>query len=557
MKYLQKHIIGFGLLLIANALFAQQISNDVQVIAPYQPTISDAYKINYLPVIKDTAKVEALFDYSIESKQVKTDFEVEPIAAATMLGEPLTKLYRSNIKFGFGNHLTPMLDFNYSTLRSKTKLLGVNLGHLSSNSNIKLSDDIKSNADYSNNYIDVFGKFFFKTSTLSSDLYCKRDVVHYYGYNVERDSSDIYHSLNENSWKQRFINAGGNIRYNSNHADSSHLNYNILLNVDYIEDINAINQKSFNLKPQFNKFYDDNLIGVDLEIASYLKTSIVNPPSNTLVKIKPWASMFGDKWRATAGLNLTTNVIDGTASYHFYPKIDLQYNIADNILIPYIGFNGDIIANDFKKSIFENPFLNPLIDIANSNLKKNIYTGVRGSLSSKTTFNIRGSYSEIDNEHFFVNSLSPDSIFENTFDVVYDKVDLMNAYGEILTKPSDKLSFLLKGNYYYYKTYNIEKAWHKPQYDVTLNTKYNLRNKIVVNADVFVIGKRFAKSNNPTIDYYELSEIVDVNLGIEYRYSKILSAFVKFNNLTSSKYQKWNFYPSQRFNFIAGFSYSL
>jgi len=64
-------------LFIAEMLFAQnKLSNDVQVVGPYQPTISDAYKINMLPKIIDTTKVESKFDYSIESKQISTGFNV-------------------------------------------------------------------------------------------------------------------------------------------------------------------------------------------------------------------------------------------------------------------------------------------------------------------------------------------------------------------------------------------------------------------------------------------------------------------------------------------------
>jgi hypothetical protein len=54
----------------------------------------------------------------------------------------------------------------------------------------------------------------------------------------------------------------------------------------------------------------------------------------------------------------------------------------------------------------------------------------------------------------------------------------------------------------------------------------------------------------------ELKGYVDANLGFEYRY-KQLSGFVQFNNIAAAKYQRWNYYPSQRFNFMIGLTYSL
>ncbi len=113
---------------------------------------------------------------------------------------------------------------------------------------------------------------------------------------------------------------------------------------------------------------------------------------------------------------------------------------------------------------------------------------------------------------------------------------------------------------------NELKPWHRPALQLTFSANYNLKNKIVVNADVFVVGKRFAYSDafgqgtNITISatsVEELKSIVDVNLGIEYRYSKKLSGFLNFNNLGFKRYEIWNNYRSYKFNFLAGITMSF
>ena len=50
--------------------------------------------------------------------------------------------------------------------------------------------------------------------------------------------------------------------------------------------------------------------------------------------------------------------------------------------------------------------------------------------------------------------------------------------------------------------------------------------------------------------------LFNVNFGAEYRYSKILSFWTKINNLSNSYYE-WTYYPTQRFLFMVGFTYSL
>ena len=558
---MKNNIFTIAFILIFQSIYAQDLTNDVKVVAAYKPTISDAFKINFLPTFNDTATYKPDFEYSIESKQVKTDFVTEPIFPASMLGEPLTKLYRSTLKAGFGNYLTPMVDFTYSTLRSKKYMLGVKFGHLSSNSSkLKLTNTIKSAADYSDNYAKIYAKQFFDHSTLSGDLYFSRNKVTNYGFNVDADEADTLNTypLEGYLW-QRFIDLGANIRFYSTHADSSSLHYNTALNLDYFQDAFAINQKSLKFETEFEKFFENKLLGAEIEAEHFLRTNLMAETSNnSLVKIKPFGSIFGENWKIKGGVNICTAIEDGTPEYFVYPMIDLEFNIAENIVIPYAGFNGDIISNDFKKISNENPFTMYDLKVKDSNQKMNFYGGFRGSLSAKTNYNLRASYTQLENAYFFVNDSSHLSYFENQFDVVYDNVDLLNLYGEITYNPSKKLGFLLNGAYnkYLYQEFE-EKAWHKPEYEVSFNTRYNLKDKIVIKSDIFVQGKRYAKSFESGTDFYTLKEIVDVNLGVEYRYTNILSAFINFNNLTSSKYQKWNFYPSQRFNVMVGFSYSM
>ena len=49
----------------------------------------------------------------------------------------------------------------------------------------------------------------------------------------------------------------------------------------------------------------------------------------------------------------------------------------------------------------------------------------------------------------------------------------------------------------------------------------------------------------------------DINLGVEYRYTKVLSGFVNISNLTGSRYYRWYNYPNYRFQIMGGVSYSF
>ena len=56
---------------------------------------------------------------------------------------------------------------------------------------------------------------------------------------------------------------------------------------------------------------------------------------------------------------------------------------------------------------------------------------------------------------------------------------------------------------------------------------------------------------------YSLKPFLDMNLGVEYRYNKRISAFINFNNFTASNYQRWSSYPVQSINIFGGATFSF
>src|SRR6056297_1678854 len=106
-------------LAIAPMLNAQEeLEKEVQVVKPYDPSVSDAFKINYLPVIIDTIKYIPTFQYALQPKPVPVKYDIIPIRAAKMVGEPLTKLYGNYLKVGVGSKTLPLIEYYHNNLRN-------------------------------------------------------------------------------------------------------------------------------------------------------------------------------------------------------------------------------------------------------------------------------------------------------------------------------------------------------------------------------------------------------------------------------------------------------
>ena len=184
-----------------------------------------------------------------------------------------------------------------------------------------------------------------------------------------------------------------------------------------------------------------------------------------------------------------------------------------------------------------------------------------------SAYNLKGSYSIIDNQYLFVNDTS--QVLRNQFSVVYSDITKLNLHGEITIRPSDSWKIFLKANYYSYTLSTMkladgssrnlrddDHAWNMPTFDASLQARYNMGDKILVSMGIYTIGKRYYE------DFSSLTEetlplAVDANLGLEYRYSKLLSFWARFNNIAAQRYYLYHQYPSFRFRGMIGFTYAL
>jgi hypothetical protein len=191
--------------------------------------------------------------------------------------------------------------------------------------------------------------------------------------------------------------------------------------------------------------------------------------------------------------------------------------------------------------------------------KLRIGGGLLGSSGEFSTYKILASYSLFEDMLFFRN----DIFNGRTFVPLYDSGELFKLRGEMNVKVNDKISLEGTATYYNYKLDSQEYPWNKPSWEGTVDCKYNLRNKILATAGLYGVSKRYAEYGpmlisgltEPTVN--ELPMHISLNLSLEYRYTKILSFWTRINNISTNRFYEWNFYPDQRFVFMAGFTYSL
>ena len=159
--------------------------------------------------------------------------------------------------------------------------------------------------------------------------------------------------------------------------------------------------------------------------------------------LNPHVAKSSAEWRFTAGVNIYGEVSDGVFTPHFYPKASFQFNIVKEVIVPYFGVDGYLESNNFRKTVEENPYVVPGLSLRPTSHKLIGYVGLKGRFSDAVAYNLKGSYSIIDDQYFFVNDNS--NPLMNQFTVVYDDITLLNLHGEFTVRPSRFMEDLPEG----------------------------------------------------------------------------------------------------------------
>jgi hypothetical protein len=410
---------------------------------------------------------------------------------------------------------------------------------------------------FSDNEGEIYGKKFYKKHTLTGEFNYKRNVSRFYGYDTTENK------LDKDYTKQRYQLFEPVVKLQSHYTDSSKINHAIKVGYYNLKDLYSVAENNIKLNTVFNTFINKERLFVAFD-ADYYNHKLPNDTFNdVIIKLNPYFETHGKKWMLDIGLAATLDAFtnQSSAKFYFHPQLNAQFDVYEGIIIPYAGVNGGLQKNSLRSLSNENPFINPTLNYKNSNTKINVFGGLKGNLSSKTSYDVKAAYSIVDSMHFFVVDYTKNGTLDNQYKVIYDNTNLFNVSGQVKYQYKEKIHFIAKGNYYMYKTKNLTRAYHRPDFDLTFSAQYNLKSKIIIKADVFVIGNQFALTQvsdanfNYTTEPKLLKGIVDVNLGAEYRYSKMLSFFVNFNNIANTRYYRWEKYPSQRFNLMAGLTF--
>ncbi|WP_281337331.1 TonB-dependent receptor [Flavobacterium eburneipallidum] len=577
---------GIGvLLLVAPFSFAQKkdpkkdenIGTEVvNVVKPYTPTISDAFKVREIPAIEDeeNSKKE-IIKYNIFSFPVASTFTPSKGKAEGVEKEKQAKLYNNYATLGVGNYgiLNGELFVNQD-LGANDYVAGM-FRHLSSQGGIK-------NVDLENSFYDTAIDLTYgvRGNALSwnLDLGFQNQVYNWYGLPTDFGSSltpvnkaILIDGINpQQVYNNLYI--GGKIDFNEGPVQDISLKYN------HFSDAYDSSENRFYAKPALQFEIDDLNIKTNL-IVDYVGGSFKNDYSNTnSIKygftnfgIAPSFAMQRDDWTFNLGAAVfySMDLENSDSKFLVYPQINASYKVVGDLMIFYAGAEGNLEQNTYADFVSKNPYLSPTFDIKPTDKQFDIYAGLKGKLTNTIGYNLRASYVNERNRALFKsNDYNEDATnqnyaFGNSLQVVYDDMKTISFYGELKADLSEDVSFGIDATFSSYTNDFQEEVWNLPAIKLNAKLDFNITEKWYAGANVFYVGERKDQKLNTDIVYavapspITLDSYFDVNAHVGFKYNERLTAFLRLNNIANQDYQKWMNFPVQGFQAVLGANYKF
>jgi len=565
------------LFLLNQQLFSQEEKEDdlgtevVNIVKPYTPTISDAFKIKQLPVLNDSTTVKKKeVKYTIFSVPVASVFTPAKAKAATVEKIKTPQLYDNYATLGLGN-FTTIIGELYSNFKiGKTDNLGVFFRHNSSQGGI---DGVRLDNQFYDTQLDATYTNRQRDFTYNINTAINHQLFNWYGLNgIANQISNQQLSAIDTQQNYLSFYTKGSIFLKESIFKGAQAEARFLTDSFSSSEINFTAQPTFILPLtdfQFRIKGDIDFLSGKFE-QDYFNTEQGIDYGNLIAGVTPSLEYVKDDLTlslgATVAVGLDTEA--NNTDFFIYPQLNASYRLIEELLIAYGGAKGGLHQNTYYKFKETNPFVSPTLLVAPTNETYTAFVGVKGKLTRQVGYNLRTSFGREENKALFnVNPFQgiADNLegyaFGNSFGVVYDNINTLHVFGELKVDVSTYFSLGATANFYNYGLDNLEEAYNLPTIAASVFSNFNITKNVYGGVSVFYVGERVELVSSqglfPDNSLVTLEAYIDANVHLGYRYNNRLSIFAKGSNLIGENYQKWINTPVQGIQALVGATYNF
>jgi len=576
---MKKHISILILLLITSITFSQKKKKDtigtevINVVKPYTPTVSDAFKIKASPEINDVQiSKKKEIQYAIFSIPVASTFTPAKGKAKVLRVDPSAPVYDNFITAGFGNFSTPQVEIFAHSNSTRYNDFGGFLNYHSSKGGI---DDVVLDDDFVDARLDLFYKQEERDFDWQLNGGLRFQKHNWYGLPDSQLITFTQPVIDGLAETQKYTNVyiGGKMDYKDSFFQGGTTELNLFTDDEGSSETHILIQPKIEF-PIASEYITANarleyLTGDFFQ--NYESTARIDYSFFT-VGFNPNFEVLRDNLTINLGVDIlySSGSADGEESKAYtYPKVTASYILIDQVLTAYAGALGGLHQNSYNGYVNENQFVSPTLMIKRTDEQYNAFVGFKGKLASNVGYNFKGFYkSEKDKPLYKLNPSKTEGTvvvtkgYEagNSFQVLYDNIKTLGGFAEVSVDFSKELKFGGNIEINSYNVDNQDEAWNLPELKASAFANYN-QDKWFAGANLFFVGERKDELTftdiNMQIESLDIGNYVDLNLNGGYKFTDKLTAFVKVNNLFNSTYQKYSNFKVQGLQVFGGLTYKF
>ena len=506
----------------------------IEITSSYKPSLRNTVKINLYasPITADTSRPRLA--YSIPAQNLF--FAYQPVSLKPLALQADTTLQlgnRNHVKLGFGNLTTPYVSGALSFGDGKKSLLNIYGDYISSRGKIK-------NQDFSEINVKGMGSIFSAKNETYAGVGFAQHEYYQYGYD------HTIHTYEKEAIRRSYQDFSAAIGFRNIAVNDLGINYNPHVELHAFSRENFADENTLILNlPVEKKFGESVSIKVTAlgNFSSYQIKSTSLRLTNNLFQLAPEFIYYSDRFNFHGGITPSWN--NNTLSV--LPNLYAEAQLQQNVFMIQAGWVGRFIANSFRTLTGENPYIQDPVFLNNTK-ETQYYGGIKATVGKHFNFNAKAAFISYKDMPLFINDN-----FDGKSFVVSNESSLKNLqiHGDMNFISQDKFTLTagLDLNTYTGLKDNT-KAWGLYPLKLNGSFRWNAFEQVIIKGDLSAFSG--AKALLPDNSVKSMKGGTDLSAGAEFKINKQFSAWLDFNNVLNSKYERWNNYPVYGFQVIGG-----
>ncbi|MEO8568465.1 MAG: hypothetical protein ABI419_05005 [Ginsengibacter sp.] len=506
----------------------------IEITSSYKPVLRDPVKINLYasPIAGDTSRPRLA--YNIPPQNLFFTYQpvsLKPLALAADTALQLGD--RNQLKLGFGSFTTPYVSGIFSFGDGKKNLANVYGNYISSRGKIN-------NQDFSE--INVKGTASLFSEKNETYAFAAFQQHEYYQYGYNHDLFDFDKGILRRSYQD--FSAG--VGFRNIAVNDLNIIYNPHLELHTFSRENKASETTLLLNIPAEKKFSELVSLKVIASGNFNKYQLKNSPdhlTNNLFQLAPELVYYSDMFTFHGGATPSWNNNDVTILPNVYGEAQLQHNV----LAIQAGWVGRYIPNSFRTLSGENPYMQDPAFLNNTK-EVQFYGGVKATIDKHFTFNAKAAVITFHDLPLFVNDIND----EKSFIVRNEsKLDNFQIHGDLNYINQDKFTVTAGLDLNTYSgLQDNEKAWHLYPLKLNGSLRWNAFKQVLIKGDLVAFSG--AKALLSDGSQKNLKGGTDISAGAEFKITPKFSAWLDFNNILNSTYERWNNYPVYGLQVIGG-----